>query len=320
MSNGTRPSAWLRVVLLVSCTGGQSGDEGASGPPGDAGHGDAAVPPTMGGPGEQPPGALTCKSDAECRSYVETYLDERVAHPRAGGRELEIAQCVAGCGKEAVCACMYRYADRTFLDALELHALGAAERCDVSSRARYCLAEPSAFQGCSLDDPESCDAACLELRDALEEDDRGREVSVPAARCAQGRCLSVWEVEGHCLVGEPIPGAPWDPSGSSEVACADSYDAILDDLAASLGPAPPAPPSGSDAPPAMMSGGAHDAGAAVEGTPRAASSDEPIEANWNTMTDEHGAVWATGQICGAAVGPLCVDGPCPAAEKGDAGD
>ena len=128
----------------------------------------------------------------------------------------------------------------------------------------------------------------------------------------------MWEVEGHCLLGAPIPGGPWDAT-SSEVECAASYDAVLDELAASLSPAPREPPSGSDAPPSMMTSGAHDAGSAIEGTPRAESSAEPIEPNGNTLTDASGAVWATGLICGAAIGPLCVDGPCPP-EAGDGGD
>src|SRR6185503_4192981 len=104
---------------------------------------------------------------------------------------------------------------------------GASQRCDAFSRARYCLAPASSFQGCSPDAADSCDAACLDLRGALEADARGRDVEIRAARCDEGRCLSAWEVEGHCLLGAPIPDG-------TEVACAESYDQALDELAASL--------------------------------------------------------------------------------------
>lgn len=313
----------LCVAPLLSCEGGQSGDEGASGPRADAavdaGEGDTSVPPIMGGPGEQPP-VLVCKSDADCRRYVEAYIDERIAPPRpsAGGSTLEIAQCVEGCGRDGVCACMYRYAERQSLDALELHVLGAAEDCDAVSRARYCLAEASEFAGCSPELADSCEAACLDLREALEADARALEVTVAAARCDAGRCLSVWEVDGHCLVGAPIP------TGGGEVTCAESYDAVLDELSASLGPAPQEPPSGSDAPPPSMSGGAGAGVAAAEGgAPRASPYNEiypggPIEpGSWGNSTDDDGAVWVTGTICGAEIGPLCVDGPCPEPDTGD---
>ena len=295
----------LATLLALSCTGGQSGDEGGKGlnpPPADGGDRDGA-PPSM-GPNEQPP-VYVCESDAECRSYVEAFVEERIARPLEHGGVLEIAQCVEGCGKDGVCACMYHDADRPYLDSLELHVLGAAELCDARSRARYCLAPASAFPGCSPDVATSCDVACRELGDALARDAQGREVEVAAARCDEGRCLSVWEVEGHCLIGAPIPSG-------LEVDCAVSYDAVLDELAATLPPAPREPPAGSDAPPSM-SGGAQDAGFATPGvaTPRM-TDDEPIEASsWVTTTSDDGAVWLTGGICGAEIGPVCVHGPCP---------
>jgi hypothetical protein len=280
------------ALALGACNhGGQSGDEGSPGGAGSPGEGAGMPGGGMSGGGIGGGGGISgmtgmmppefeCSSDAQCGEYVQDLAGD--LERRAAQPELALheARCITGCVEPTACACVYTIAGRAYLDAVNVFVLGGSTGCDVYGRAPYCLEQPDAFSGCEPDDPASCEAACASALDVVQTDAAGYAVDVRTAECVERDCRWVWRIDDRCFAGSIARGG----KGDLEQPCALSDAEILERALAASTPDRPA---------------------------------SPEEPNWRTRS-EGGRTWATAEVCGQELEPVCVFGDCTDADV-DAG-
>lgn len=201
------------------------------------------------------PGAVECSVDEDCRLDLSQWTVPFVT------RQFTSSRCThLSANPTPVCECNLLITPtaetgrKPFDGVLHLGLRSQSNGCDITGRPQTCLYCASEFQGCNVEDADSCTAACQE---AIGRQEVEFSESIPIVErssiCTEDfQCRHLWELDETCYVGNPTTRwlAPVDCAESDEalLAMASSpavspTEAMVSDmgLLSSTSPAPPSP-------------------------------------------------------------------------------
>ncbi len=154
------------------------------------------------------PGAVECYEPTDCFDLSQAELGP------LGRVELLAATCThlsSSANGLPLCECRMRLTPvpgRASVPEpyqLEVHPGLRPGACSDWSRAPGCLYCEHEFPGCSIDQPESCDAVCADMTTRLDLDmQRTLDVTLRLNRCTVDyRCQVVSKIDGKCYAGTP---------------------------------------------------------------------------------------------------------------------
>lgn len=188
-------SASLPLFACEPQTGGQSGAEGVEMPDEPM-----LTPEDPANPLDPGQGPSECDDDVMCREQVEAELEALSQPlsdaPRIVGSSCDFVQVILDTRAVSgtYCECEHHDGRSTMLGPAGLG-------CYLYGRGGECLMSDSDFDGCEVGERTSCNDACELLEGRLEEDAaRTFDTRVVEARCDDGACSSIVEIDGQCYV------------------------------------------------------------------------------------------------------------------------